>query len=192
MPNSKEKLAHFEKAIFAEVDEKAAAILDEAEQNRKELLLKAGEEARAQAEKEAKEELKQMEVQSAQIVTKEKLNAKQEILLKRKELVNGLFEKVGEHLKEFSKTGEYETYLSAVLQRNPLSDGKILARPEDCPLVEKLAPRCKVEPDTANLLGGVILISLENNIYIDETFAAKLHAKQEGFYSENSIQLDIL
>lgn len=192
MPNDKEKLARFEKAIFAEVNEKAAAILAEVETHQKEVLEKAEEEAKNEAEKQAKQELEEIEAQYAQAITKEKLNAKQQVLLKRKELIEGLFEKAGEKLKAFSESGEYEKYLSAVLQKADLARAKVLAREADCPLVQKLAPGCEVEPDPMNLLGGIVIVSPADNIYIDETFASKLNAKKEDFYSDSSIQLDVL
>lgn len=192
MPNDKEKLARFEKAIFAEVNEKVAAILAEVEAHQKEVLEKAEEEAKNEAEKEAKQELEEIEAQYAQAITKEKLNAKQQVLLKRKELIEGLFEKAGAELKAFSESGEYEKYLAAVLQKADLSKAKILAREADCGLMKKLAPGCEVEPDPMNLLGGIVIVSPADNIYIDETFAYKLNAKKEDFYSDNSIQLDVL
>lgn len=192
MPNDKEKLARFEKAIFAEVNEKTSTILAEVEAQQNEALEKAEEEAKAEAEKQCKEELKEIESQYAQAITKEKLYAKQEVLLKRKELIESLFEKAGEKLKAFSESGEYEKYLSAVLQRADLSKAKILARETDCPLIQKLAPGCEVEPDPQNLLGGIVIVSPADNIYIDETFSYKLNAKKEDFYSDSSIELDVL
>lgn len=192
MPNDKEKLARFEKAIFAEVNEKASVILAEVEAQQKEMLAKAEEEAKVEAEKQAKEELEEIEAQYAQAITKEKLNAKQQVLLKRKELIEGLFEKAGEKLKAFTESGEYERYLSSILQNADLSKAKILAREVDCALIQKLAPGCEVEPDPQNLLGGIVIVSPADNIYIDETFASKLNAKKEDFYSDSSVQLDVL
>lgn len=192
MPNHKEKLARFEKAIFTEVDGKAAAILAEVQEKQKDLLQKAEDEAKTEAEKEAKQALEAIESQFAQAITKEKLNAKQEVLLKRKELIEGLFEKAGAELKVFSETEAYTQYLSAVLQKVDLSNAKILAREADCALIKKLAPACEVEPDPMNLLGGIVIVSPADNVYIDETFASKLNAKKEDFYSDSSIQLDVL
>lgn len=192
MPNEKEKLSRFEKAIFDEVDEKTSAILSEVEAHQKEVLEKAEEEAKAEAEKQAKQELEEIEAQYAQTITKEKLNAKQEVLLKRKELIEGLFDKAAAALKAFSESGDYEKYLAAVLQKADLSNGKVLAREADRALVQKLAPGCQVESDPMNLLGGVVIVNPAENLYIDETFAYKLNAKKEDFYSDSSIQLDVL
>ena len=141
MPNDKEKLARFDKAIFAEVNEKAAAILAEVETHQKEVLEKAEEEAKNEAEKQAKQELEEIEAQYAQAITKEKLNAKQEVLLKRKELIEGLFEKAGRNTQSlFGKWGVREILIRCPPKSGPIQ-GKSFSQGSRLPIGSKIGAR---------------------------------------------------
>ena len=158
-----EKLSHFYDITVEEAHEKAAAILDE---------------HKAALEKMAEEH---------KTLSAEQLTIKRDWTRKQNELKEKIFSEVKGLLESFTKTPEYENYLTAKIKEALDFAGNdeitIYLSPEDRSLAEKLQHTTGTAIQLAkdSFLGGIRATIPQKNILIDHSFAGNFEAAYKEF-----------
>ena len=158
-----EKLSHFYDITVEEAHEKAAAILDE----HKAALEKMAEENKA--------------------LSAEQLTIKRDWTRKQNELKEKIFSEVKGLLESFTKTPEYENYLTAKIKEALDFAGNdeitIYLSPEDSSFAEKLQQTtgAAILLSKDSFLGGIRATIPHKNILIDHSFAGNFEAAYKEF-----------
>ena len=182
-----EKLSHFYDITVEDARTKAAAILEE----HKEALEKMTAERKALSEENAQAQIKAETANARREVNKalsaEQLTIKRDCTKKQNELKEKLFSEVKELLDSFTKTPEYETYLTGKIKEalDFAEDDEISVylSPEDSALAEKLQQTTGVTIQIAkdSFLGGIRATIPQKNILIDHSFAGNFEAAYKEF-----------
>ena len=182
-----EKLSHFYDITVEDARTKAAAILEE----HKEALEKMTAERKALSEENAQAQIKAETANARREVNKalsaEQLTIKRDWTKKQNELKEKLFSEVKELLDSFTKTPEYETYLTGKIKEalDFAEDDEISVylSPEDSALAEKLQQTTGVTIQIAkdSFLGGIRATIPQKNILIDHSFAGNFEATYKEF-----------
>lgn len=182
-----EKLSHFYDITVEDARAKAAAILEEHRQT----LEKMTEERKALSEENAQAQIKAETANARREVNKalsaEQLTIKRDWTKKQNELKEKLFSEVKELLDSFTKTPEYETYLTGKIKKalDFAEDDEISVylSPEDSALAEKLQQTTGVTIQIAkdSFLGGIRATIPQKNILIDHSFAGNFEAAYKEF-----------
>ena len=182
-----EKLSHFYEITVEDARTKAAAILEE----HKEALEKMTAERKALSEENAQAQIKAETANARREVNKalsaEQLTIKRDWTKKQNELKEKLFSEVKELLDSFTKTPEYETYLTGKIKEalDFAEDDEISVylSPEDSALAEKLQQTTGVTIQIAkdSFLGGIRATIPQKNILIDHSFAGNFEAAYKEF-----------
>ena len=125
-------------------------------------------------------------------MTREKLAAKQQLLLRRQQLAEELFAEAAERVRAFAETADYDRFLQAALERNReylTSGAKILARSADIERVQKLAGGIPVEEAPFIQLGGLVIVQDAERVYLDETLETRMETAKEQFYASGKADL---
>lgn len=182
-----EKLSHFYDITVEDARTKAAAILEE----HKEALEKMTAERKALSEENAQAQIKAETANARREVNKalsaEQLTIKRDWTKKQNELKEKLFSEVKELMDSFTKTPEYETYLTGKIKEalDFAEDDEISVylSPEDSALAEKLQQTTGVTIQIAkdSFLGGIRATIPQKNILIDHSFAGNFEAAYKEF-----------
>ena len=182
-----EKLSHFYDITVEEAHAKAAAILEE----HKEALEKMTAERKALSEENAQAQIKAETANARREVNKalsaEQLTIKRDWTKKQNELKEKLFSEVKELLDSFTKTPEYETYLTGKIKEALAfaedDEISVYLSPEDSALAEKLQQTTGVTIQIAkdSFLGGIRATIPQKNILIDHSFAGNFEAAYKEF-----------
>ena len=174
-----EKLSKFKNAVFREVDAKTEQIRREAEEKK---------------EEEIRTKTEQIRQKFSQETAKCSLDAKRNLLAKRSELTQKLFDETAKRLAAFSKTEEYQALLlkkitsfsaSVTVNAPELLVGASDYEKKDA-IKKAFGHDCTVTCDQTITLGGFIVRDTQNGLFYDETFAQKL-ADQKSYFIEHSI-----
>ena len=182
-----EKLSHFYDITVEDARAKAAAILEEHKQTLEKMTAerKALSEENVQAQIKAETANARREVNKA--LSAEQLTIKRDWTKKQNELKEKLFSEVKELLDSFTKTPEYETYLTGKIKEalDFAEDDEISVYlfPEDSALAEKLQQTTGVTIQIAkdSFLGGIRATIPQKNILIDHSFAGNFEATYKEF-----------
>ena len=182
-----EKLSHFYDITVEEAHAKAAAILEE----HKETLEKMTEERKALSEENAQAQIKAETANARREINKalsaEQLTIKRDWTKKQNELKEKLFSEVKGLLESFTKTPEYENYLTTKIKEAldfaENDESSVYLSPEDSALVEKLQRRTGAAIQLAkdSFLGGIRATIPQKNILIDHSFAGNFEAAYKEF-----------
>ena len=182
-----EKLSHFYDITVEDARTKAAAILEE----HKEALEKITAERKTLSEENAQAQIKAETANARREVNKalsaEQLTIKRDWTKKQNELKEKLFSEVKELLDSFTKTPEYETYLTGKIKKALAfaedDEISVYLSPEDSALAEKLQQTTGVTIQIAkdSFLGGIRATIPQKNILIDHSFAGNFEAAYKEF-----------
>ena len=182
-----EKLSHFYDITVEDARTKAAAILEE----HKEALEKMTAERKALSEENAQAQIKAETANARREVNKalsaEQLTIKRDWTKKQNELKEKLFSEVKELLDSFTKTPEYETYLTGKIKEALAfaedDEISVYLSPEDSALAEKLQQTTGVTIQIAkdSFLGGIRATIPQKNILIDHSFAGNFETAYKEF-----------
>ena len=182
-----EKLSYFYDITVEDARAKAAAILEEHRQT----LEKMTEERKALSEENAQAQIKAETANARREVNKalsaEQLTIKRDWTKKQNDLKEKIFSEVKELLKSFTKTSEYEDYLSEKIKEAmdfaENDEISIYLSPEDSALSEKLQQRTGASIQLAkdSFLGGIRATIPHKNILIDHSFAGNFEAAYKEF-----------
>ena len=182
-----EKLSHFYDITVEEAHAKAAAILEE----HKETLEKMTEERKALSEENAQAQIKAETANARREINKalsaEQLTIKRDWTKKQNELKEKLFSEVKGLLESFTKTPEYDKYLTTKIKEAldfaENDEISIYLSPEDSSLAEKLqqSTGAAIQIAKDSFLGGIRATIPQKNILIDHYFAGNFEAAYKEF-----------
>ena len=159
-----EKLSHFYDITVEEAHEKAAAILDE----HKAALEKMAEEHKTLSEENAQTQIKAETASARREINKalsaEQLTIKRDWTRKQNELKEKIFSEVKGLLESFTKTPEYENYLTAKIKE-----------------ALDFAGNDEIQLAKDSFLGGIRATIPQKNILIDHSFAGNFEAAYKEF-----------
>lgn len=182
MPNDNEKLARFQKAVFSEMETKAAQLLAEVDSYKEEKLGDVKEAELQRAYDQIQRQAAEIRADFAREITREKLNARQQVLFRRKELTEQLFQKAADKLSAFTETPAYREFLSGLLKGHDHSSSvRVLARAEDLEVLRDMG--VSAEASDQIRLGGLIFVDESGHSYDDQTLDSRLKAAEEAFYT---------
>ena len=182
-----EKLSHFYDITVEDARAKAAAILEEHKQTLEKMTAerKALSEENVQAQIKAETANARREVNKA--LSAEQLTIKRDWTKKQNDLKEKIFSEVKELLESFTKTPEYENYLTAKIKEAldfaEYDEISIYLSPEDSSLIEKLQKITDATIQIAkdSFLGGIRATIPHKNILIDHSFAGNFEAAYKEF-----------
>ena len=182
-----EKLSQFYDITVEDARAKAAAILEK----HKETLEKMTEERKALSEENAQTQIKAETANARREVNKalsaEQLTIKRDWTKKQNELKEKLFSEVKGLLESFTKTPEYENYLTTKIKEAldfaENDEISIYLSPEDSSLAEKLqqSTGAAIQIAKDSFLGGIRATIPQKNILIDHSFAGNFEAAYKEF-----------
>ena len=182
-----EKLSHFYDITVEDARAKAATILEK----HKETLEKMAEERKALSEENAQTQIKAETANARREVNKalsaEQLTIKRDWTKKQNELKEKLFSEVKGLLESFTKTPEYENYLTTKIKEAldfaENDEISIYLSPEDSSLAEKLqqSTGAAIQIAKDSFLGGIRATIPQKNILIDHSFAGNFEAAYKEF-----------
>ena len=191
MPNDNEKLARFEKAVFSEMENKAAEILSEVDSYKQDKLDGVEDAELQRAYDQIQRRAAEIRAGFARDITKEKLAARQSVLLRRKELTEELFTKAADRLLEFTTGEAYRNWLLELLKAHqPLAGKKILAKAGDLEFVKSAAKSAQVESGSQIRFGGLIFVDEANHSYEEITLDSRLEEAEQRFYQSGKAGLE--
>lgn len=182
-----EKLSHFYDITVEDARAKSAAILEE----HKEALEKMTEESKTLSEENAQAQIKAETANARREINKalsaEQLTIKRDWTRKQNELKEKIFSEVKGLLESFTKTPEYENYLTTKI-REALDFAEndeisIYLSPEDSSLAEKLQQTtgAPILLSKDSFLGGIRATIPHKNILIDHSFAGNFETAYKEF-----------
>ncbi len=189
-----EKFLKFKNAVFREVDAKTEQIRREADEKKEQIIHKFTEQLNQNASEEIHTKTEQIRQKFSQETAKCSLDAKRDLLAKRSELTQKLFDETAKKLSDFSKTAEYEKLLLKKIESFSasvsISHPELLVGTSDfknqAAIKKAFGRDCTIICDDAITLGGFIVRDTEKGLFYDETFAQKL-ADQKSYFIEHSI-----
>ena len=182
-----EKLSHFYDITVEDARAKAAAILEEHRQT----LEKMTEERKALSEENAQAQIKAETANARREVNKalsaEQLTIKRDWTKKQNDLKEKIFSEVKELLKSFTKTSEYEDYLSEKIKEAldfaENDEISIYLSPEDTALQRSIVAKTgfTVEISEEPFMGGIKATIPAKNILIDNSFMSAYEKLKKEF-----------
>ena len=172
-----EKLSHFYDITVEEAHEKAAAILDE----HKAALEKMAEEHKTLSEENAQTQIKAETASARREINKalsaEQLTIKRDWTRKQNELKEKIFSEVKGLLESFTKTPEYENYLTAKIKEALDFAGN----DEITIYLSQHTTGTAIQLAKDSFLGGIRATIPQKNILIDHSFAGNFEAAYKEF-----------
>lgn len=192
-----EKLERFIHAVDAEVEKEVNRIISEGEASREEILKDAKEESLNAAYQTLQDSIKKIYAKYVKIVAKAELDAKREVLSKRGELIDLVFENVKKALKEFAQTPQYAKFLVRLAkEQNIVPGAQICLKPEDMKyageIKEALGAHVEFKEDNSIKLGGICVFYPEKSLLLDKTIDLALANQKEAFVEKNCFSQDLI
>ena len=182
-----EKLSHFYDITVEDARAKAAAVLEE----HKKTLEKMTEERKTLSKENAQAQIKAETANARREINKtlsaEQLTIKRDWTRKQNELKEKLFSEVKGLLEAFTKTPEYENYLTTKIRETldfaENDEISIYLSPEDSSLAEKLQQTtgAAILLSKDSFLGGIRATIPHKNILIDHSFSGNFEAAYKEF-----------
>ncbi len=185
------KLERFISAVNDEIDVKASAILAKAEEEKNKIISAAETEAEKAAEEYTVQSRKKNGNKFVKELSRAELDMKRDILRRREELTDKVFEAVEKRLAEYRTTNSYaDGLIKTLLLMNVSRGAEIRLAEEDMKYVPALEKIIKAEgvtfvSDSSVKLGGFSVYYAEKGIIIDKTFDLAAEEQKNAFVAGN-------
>lgn len=203
MITQEEKLSKFMIAINEYAKNQHDKIVRELEAHNNEELEKAEKEYCEDSYKTIQKKTGEIRSMISRELASKELEGKKELLARRNEIENSVFEKAAAKLEEFSKTDAYKTYLrrAAVEARkvfagsgeDKLNSTIIYIRDRDkkcSPLIKKaFGAECTVKVDSSIILGGLRAENAEIGRVVNVTLDIALEQQHEWFAANSGLTI---
>lgn len=193
-----EKLSKFVQAITQYAEEQRDKIIREAEEYKSERLKKAEREVLTDAYKLIQSETEAIRKQNVREMSLRDLASRKEVLVRRRQITDEIFERVKEKLKSYTLSPEYGQYMEGLLGRMaPLlpDDGTVyyISRGDER-LKERLSklcpPNARIELSDNIEIGGILGVNAKSGYIIDNTLSSKLNAQSSWFAASSGLNID--
>lgn len=197
MATNEEKLSKFNEAIHHYAEEQRRKIEDEVKKFKEKELNEAENEVLLEAYQLIQKEMAQMRNNITKEMAHREMDARRELLEKRRKIMEEIFTQAAERLKEFAQSQEYQDWMKRHCQKLAETfsqPGTVLfVRPEDRKLESLLksafGTACEVQEDEEIHLGGVRAQNLAMGLVADDTLDALLENQQEWFEENSGLQV---
>lgn len=197
MATNEEKLSKFNEAIHHYAEEQRRKIEDEVNKFKEKELNEAENEVLLEAYQLIQKEMAQMRNNITKEMAHREMDARRELLEKRRKIMEEIFTQAAERLKEFAQSQEYQDWMKRHCQKLAETfsqpDTVLFVRPEDRKLESLLKSAfgtdCEVQEDEEIHLGGVRAQNLAMGLVADETLDALLENQQEWFEENSGLQV---
>lgn len=193
MQSNDKKAARFISVINAEAEQQCKKIIKETDRFIDSELKKTRAAARAKAKVTAKAELSKLDEQSNSDSYKLRTQQMTQIISKRNEITNGIFEKAEKRIVDFTKSDSYLPFLKESVKRIIDAIGEdtvIYIRPSDAVFSSELGALCAgVEIDDSIILGGCKGVSKSSSMRADDTIDARLNEQKTKFYTDSGLSI---
>jgi vacuolar-type H+-ATPase subunit E/Vma4 len=186
-----DRLKKIQDKIIGEAEEKAKAIVRDAERTKKDILDEKRKEGEREAEKMLRNGMEEADSLKRQKVAEARLKAKQMTLASREELINETMEKCKEKLSALTSSKEYAETLRKLVEQGGIGlgggdleivlGGKATKTAIDLGSIaeqiqEKTGKKTAVSiaQEKSKSIGGVIVRKADGSIMIDNTFEARI------------------
>lgn len=193
MSQYENELKRFENAILARAKKEKDAIISEIDEFKKSEYAKTREEILSSTAHNLKEELSELELYYKTKLSKKTMEYHKDLINKRNELAEKVFEEAKNFLINFASTDEYRISLSKAaenLGKEYSFDGwDMLMLKKDEKIANEIAAAfgngCSILFSEDFSIGGFILYNTEKNIIIDQSYSTLLE-NQRDWFAENS------
>lgn len=193
MINNEKKASDFIKAINAEADAKCEEIKNETDSYIERELKNAKKAAKENAKAVAASELSKLGEQSNADSYKSRVCQIREIVAKRTEITDKVFEKATKEITEFTKSGEYGDFLekSAKSIISAIGDDAVIyIKEDDEKYSSRLKAFCKdVRTDKSIIIGGCKGENACTSMSADDTLDSRIEEQREEFYSYSGLSI---
>lgn len=192
MAMSDEKLQKFESAVMEQANVQVESILAQLNSIKEQTLSQTEDAELTRHFTNMQNELSQIKQSCIKRVSLHAQQANKEMLLYRENIRKKVFDAVRERLEEFTKTPEYEKFLSdnlAELSEYTADDLVVCIGENDLKFKDTVFASMTVVLDKKIKIGGFILKSSEKGFALDETLDARLDSQQGYFNSISGLKV---
>ncbi|MDP4118033.1 MAG: V-type ATP synthase subunit E [Bacillota bacterium] len=195
MSNIKEKLESFEKTIMEDAEKQSNEILAEFEAKKKQIASEMENKARREAEEKLKAETEKLERKANEEISGILAVGKRELLVKRQEIMDAVFEKIENKINEYRKTDEYFQYLKGKIHDGIESVGQgdivVYLDKSDAGLKDAVEKEfsVKVEFDLSDIKGGARVCNITKNVVCDNTIVDRLIEERDKFLEISGLNI---
>ena len=195
MASNKEKLSKFNQAINHYAEEQRRKIENEVADYKRRQLDEAEREVLTEAYRLIQKEMAEVRNNITREMAHREMDARRELLAKRRSIMEDVFEGVRQRLLEFTATDRYAGLLEkdaaeiAAALRAGDGDAVLFLRPEDMKYQERVAKAfghaCEIRADSGIRIGGIRAVNNAAGLTADATLDASLE-EQRVWFEENS------
>lgn len=198
MATINKKLEYFNKVVLEKATKKRDEILQQMKKDKDILINQKREEFQAQAQEFLKKELKLIEKEKNEIISKAFLDARELVSKARNEIKKKIFDEVCEKINKFINSKDYKEYLLNLITKscNLVGEGEltVLLRKKDIDLLSKdisrFPPKASIEVAKDEIIGGCKVFNKTNNTLIDSTISEKLKKSMDNFFETSCLRMD--
>lgn len=192
MATQEQKLSKFIDAINKEAKERREQILRDAKEYSDRELEHAEQEVLTDAYELIQKETALMRNEIGRDLSKKTIDGRKELILKREQMTNQIFERAASGLKEFTQTPEYKGFLLKTAENGAKRlSGEITLylRAEDMKFESAVSDKISCTVVTADdiQIGGLRLS--DGQILIDQTLDSRLEEQREDFIKTSGLSL---
>lgn len=189
MANSEEKVSKFVQAITEYAEEQRDKLRKETEAFKTERLMKAEQEVLNDSYHLIQKEIAESRGESLREMSRRDLAARKEVLSRRLQIMNEVFDRARDSLVKYTATSEYIDFLRRTLSDMTAvlpKDGTVYyLAPRDAGQIEALSSLC---PDGSRIetaddigLGGIRGVNQQSGHIVDNTLDTKLESQRSWF-----------
>ena len=188
-------LDYFKQSIAKEADKERLTMITEAKEIRESALEKIRREASLDAKRQMEKEINEIILENQKEISAMQRKTNLELIAKRQELQNKVFEEAKAQLMAYTKQDDYQIFLKSQINQLPLEiyEGQVLIHiaNADHSLFEGLKAEFKGEvelvEDASIEIGGFIAINAQRGLVIDNSLDNRLESCKEWFYNHSGL-----
>jgi vacuolar-type H+-ATPase subunit E/Vma4 len=193
-----ERLDEFSKDIMEDVNDKKDKILADIEQEIQEEYDREETAYYAKAYDDIQDGLKNIDREKNEIISQAIIKNKTNLLNKRVDIINKVFESARDELRAFTKQEEYQEHLFKMIEEDLEIIGKeeieIIINASDEALTTQLEKRfkakIKVEKSNIDFIGGCKIFNKQTNAFLDDSFESGLMDQKESFLQKCHLEIE--
>ena len=195
MQNEQQIVEYFEQEIANEAKKESEAIMKEVEQIRQDALQKIRNSAAADAKAKMNREINDIILENQKEISRMQRKINQDLIKKRQELQNQIFDICRKKLIEFVQGNDYLAFIEKEIANLPkeIYDGKteirIAQRDEKVfkDLEGQFKQSVEITTDPQLSIGGFIAVNMDLGMIVDSSLDHRLEEKKEWFYNHSGL-----
>lgn len=195
--NGDELLNYFQKEINAEVEKEITEIEAETKRLREEAYAKLEATSQREANEKAEKEINELVLANAKEISRMQTKINKQLISKRQELQNAIFDACKKKLVEFTQTKAYQEWVNQKIAKIDASmlDGQteISFSQRDQQLAKQcanqLGKKVELKFNDEIQIGGFILVNYAKSIVLDESLDNRLAEQEEWFYNHSGLMI---